>query len=124
VSHSDLPQEFSGPLDFVQLLALLDALDGERVGVQALPLDGSDMVSCVAIAGTLRRLAPDGLMGNCFAIGDGARLVLAEEDYRSAHLATYDGNDFFKLSIQLRTGSILLGDVIITGVDYLIPEAE
>lgn len=124
MSRNDLPEEFSEPLDYGRLLATLDALDGERVGVELVRNDGPEPGSSVAIAGTLRRLARSGARRDRSAIGEGARLTLHESDYRKAHPFTYDGNDGFQLVIELQQGRIILGDVMITAVDELIPEPE
>jgi hypothetical protein len=124
VSRRDLPEEFSGPLDFAQLLETLDALDGERIGVELLKSDGPELGSSVAIAGTLRRLGQRGLTRGWFAVGDGARLALFETDYRTTHLLTYDGNDGFQLVIELQQGTVIIGDVMITAVDATMPEVE
>jgi len=119
----DLPLEHAGPLDFRGLLEVLDTVVGERVYIPVYrPEDLDSGISALEIGGTLRRLdAPAGQ--HLFAIGDAAWLSLDEGDFRAATLRTDDGNDYFSIAIELRRGSVLVGDQDMYGSQTTDPDS-
>ena len=45
-----------------------------------------------------------------FAVGDAGRLLIAESDFRAARLVTFDGNDYFTVSMTFGDLDYLIGD--------------
>ena len=52
---------------------------------------------------------PVGAAGG-FAVGDAGRLLIAESDFRAARLVTFDGNDYFTVSMTFGDLDYLIGD--------------
>ena len=122
MSRSELPAEFSGPLEFASLLRTLDQLNGERVGFQVVNRDESEAGSRLDLARTLRRRGDATLDGALFAVGEDALLRVSRSDVVGAMLSTYDGNDYFQVVIDLGHATLIIGDTMITGADLQFPE--
>ena len=107
-----LPKEFERELDYRGLLDTLALLEGEYVGLalgglsSRRPLGGR--AARLGVAGQLRRITYS--WADVFAVGESGRLLLYEPDFVSAALWTYDGNDFFRITIQLGDVTFLIGD--------------
>lgn len=116
-------------LDFDELISLLDLIDGERVIVR---LDAHDACHAPAaglasIVGDLRHQVPGRYEGHEFSIGTpypdrdaeplaGGILFLDVQTFQSATLTTFDGNDYFIVSIETRSMRVIL-----QGVDSTYP---
>ena len=99
-----LPHDVSQPLSFDELIATLDSVIGETV---AAPVEGLGERSRFIAVGEPRRLELS--WAPAFAIGDLFVIVLAEPDYRSAGLSTYDGNTHFHISLTFREVTLSIG---------------
>jgi len=117
VGREHLPKEHNGPLAFAQLLETLDTLAGERVVL--MPLEGEASGGGLEVAGTLRRLV--GPRGNLFALGESAWLDLDEADFRTASLRTFEGNNFFHITVELKRNAMILGNEGLLGSDRSDP---
>jgi hypothetical protein len=124
VAKTDLPREACRkPLDYDQLISPLDLIDGEPVIVRLTPREGDrESISGVAsIIGELTHQVPARYEGHEFSIGSpypdrypehlaGGILFLNEGAFESATLTTFDGNDYFAISIKTRCIEILVQD--------------
>jgi hypothetical protein len=95
------------------VIATLDALVGEVVVVNV----GSAQqgLSRLDVIGPLRQ-SSSGTSDAVFAIGDACYLTLDGADFVSADLSTQDGNEYFQLTIELRTATLLIGDLELVGL--------
>jgi hypothetical protein len=124
VAKTDLPREASPkPLDYNQLVSTLDMIDGEPVIVRLTPreADGESISGTASIIGELKHQVPARYEGHEFSIGSpypdrypehlaGGILFINEETFESATLTTFDGNDYFVISIKTRCIEILVQD--------------
>lgn len=109
--RDELPDECMCELDYRALVATLALLEDEKV---CLSIAGHDLHPGgngpqVTVRGVLHKT---GHSGDSFAIGDDGRLVLYEPGFVSASLRTYDGNDYFMLTIRFDEVSFVLADEI------------
>jgi hypothetical protein len=123
VAKTDLPRELSREsLDYNRLISTLVMVDGEAVVVSLSPR-GADRHSsgAASIIGELRNQVPARYAGSEFSIGSpypdrypehlaGGILFINEETFESATLTTFDGNDYFIISIWTRSMEILVQD--------------
>jgi len=120
---AQLPHEFDDPLDYDELIALLDAVEGEAVFVTTGWGTARDRSTyTVGFVGTLRRMSRDDgarrtlgdeehfTVGSGESLPCGASLVLARSRFEGAHLRTIDGNRFFKFSIDTDAGLVIISD--------------
>jgi hypothetical protein len=111
VTHRQLPREHEGALSFDELIATLRLLEGEEV---VLSVDAG-AYGRLQVKGPLRGYRygdPDPSWGVRlgFAVGDAGRLLMAESDFRAARLVTFDGNDYFTVSMTFGDLDHLIGD--------------
>ena len=75
----------------------------------------------VSIVGTLRHEVPSRYDGHEFAVGDpysdrypdllaGGVFFINHDDFETATLTTFDGNDYFSIGINTRFVNILISD--------------
>ncbi len=107
--QNELAEECTRELDYRALVETLLLLEDEEVCLMilGLQLNPGGKGPRAAVRGVLRKT---GHPGDSFAMGDGGRLVLYEPDFVSASLWTYDGNDYFELTIRFGDVSFLVGD--------------
>jgi hypothetical protein len=124
VAKTDLPQEACrDPLDYDQLISTLDMIDGESVVVRLSPreADRESMSGAASIVGELRHQVPARYEGHEFSIGSpypdrypehlaGGILFINERTFENATLTTFDGNDYFAITIKTRSMEILVQD--------------
>jgi hypothetical protein len=124
VAKTDLPREACRkPLDYDQLISTLDLIDGEPVIVRLTPreADRESISGAASIIGELKHQIPARYEGHEFSIGSpytdrypehlaGGILFLNEGTFESATLTTFDGNDYFAISIKTRCIEILVQD--------------
>jgi hypothetical protein len=124
VAKTDLPREACRkPLDYNRLVSTLDMIDGEPVIVRLTPrgADGESISGTASIIGELKHQVPARYQGHEFSIGSpypdrypehlaGGILFINEETFESATLTTFDGNDYFVVSIKTRCIEILVQD--------------
>ena len=58
------------------------------------------------------------LPGYLFGGGGLFVMLLDEADFSTAHLQTFDGNDFFQVTFGLGKATLILGDAGQMGLDY------
>jgi hypothetical protein len=124
VSKFELPRQADREsLDFGRLISTLNLIDGECVVVRLSTREepeGDRSPGVASIVGDLRQV-PARYQGHEFSIGTpyaerypehlaGGVLFLNEGTFRSATLTTFDGNDYFIISIQTRSMHILVQD--------------
>lgn len=109
--RDELPEECMRELDYRALVETLALLEDENVclSMSGLESHSGEKGPLVTVSGVLHKA---GHSGNSFAIGASGRLVLYEQDFVSASLRTYDGNDYFTLTIHFSKVSIVLSDEI------------
>ena len=113
---TELPDEADEALDFDALLAVLDNVAGADVCADV-DIGDVPLGSRFAASGRLRRIeGPGGLPS--FAVGDLFVLVLDRADFREARLRTYDGHDFYTVSMTFGDARLRLADVSSAGMDY------
>jgi hypothetical protein len=124
VAKTDLPREAGRkPLDYNRLISTLDLIDGEVVIVRLTPreADNESISGTASIIGELKHQVPARYEGHEFSIGSpypdrnpehlaGGILHVNEETFESATLTTFDGNDYFAISIKTRCMEILVQD--------------
>jgi hypothetical protein len=124
VAKSDLPREACHePLDYNRLVSTLDMLDGEQIIVRlsSREADNESTAGAASIVGELRHQVPARYEGHEFSVGSpypdrtperpaGGVLFIREETFESARLSTFDGNDYFNISIKTRCLEILVSD--------------
>jgi hypothetical protein len=124
VAKTDLPREASRkPLDYNRLISTLDLIDREPVIVRLTPreADRESISGTASIIGELKHQVPARYEGHEFSIGSpypdrnpehlaGGILYVNEETFESATLTTFDGNDYFAISIKTRCMEILVQD--------------
>ena len=124
VAKTDLPREaLREPLDYNRLISTLDMIDGEPVVVKLIPhgADSEPIPGVASIIGELRHQVPARYEGHEFSIGSpypdrcpeqlaGGILFINEGTFESATLTTFDGNDYFAISIKTRCMEILVQD--------------
>ena len=124
MAKTDLPREAGRePLDYNRLISTLDLIDGEPVIVRLTPreADRESISGTASIIGELRHQVPARYEGHEFSIGSpypdrnpehlaGGILYVNEETFESATLTTFDGNDYFAISIKTRCMEILVQD--------------
>jgi hypothetical protein len=122
VSKTELPRDTRGEdLDYDRLISTLESVVGESVVVRlSTPaVEGDLSLNVASIVGQLRHEVPARYEDHEFSIGSpyaerypehlaGGVLFLNEQTFRSATLTTFDGNDYFILSIETRSMQILL----------------
>jgi len=133
VAKTDLPREVAAQrLTFPQLVQTLDLIEGESVIVRlhAVALEPADVAlepaeiqQIASIVGVIRRgstrFADHGVYE--FSVGEpypdrypdhlaGGMLFLNEQVFLDAKLHTFDGNDYFIISISTPTFEILVQD--------------
>jgi hypothetical protein len=97
-------------LDYKELVATLEQLEGEEVCVTRAVGEQSRL----GAVGQLRALAPT--WARCFAVGS-ARLLLWRDDFVAARLVTLEGNEYFQVVMPFGNDEIVLGDVGLVGSD-------
>ena len=124
MAKTDLPREAGRePLDYNRLISTLDLIDGEPVIVRLTPreADRESISGTASIIGELKHQVPARYEGHEFSIGSpypdrnpehlaGGILYVNEETFESATLTTFDGNDYFAISIKTRCMEILVQD--------------
>ncbi len=123
MAKTDLPREADRkPLDYNRLMSTLDMIDGEPVIVMLIPREAdSESISGASIIGELKHQVPARIEGHEYSIGTpypdrnpehlaGGILFLNEETFERATLTTFDGNDYFAISIETRGMEILIQD--------------
>jgi hypothetical protein len=124
VTKIDLPREVhQQPLDYRRLVSTLGMIDGEPVIVRLASRDAghASTVGVASIVGELKHQIPARYEGDEFSIGSpypdrdpqhlaGGILFIREETFESATLTTFDGNDYFIVSIKTRCLEILVQD--------------
>jgi hypothetical protein len=124
VTKTDLPREVrQRPLDYSRLVSTLDMIDGEPVIVRlsSRDADHESTAGVASIVGVLKHQLPARYEGHEFSIGSpypdrspehlaGGVLFIREETFESAALSTFDGNDYFTISIKTRCLEILVSD--------------
>lgn len=124
VTKTDLPREVrQKPLDYKRLVSTLDMIEGESVIVRlaSREADNVSTAGVVSIVGELKHQIPARYEGDEFSIGSpypdrdtehlaGGILFIREETFESATLTTFDGNDYFIVSIKTRYLEILVQD--------------
>ena len=124
MAKTDLPREAARePLDYNRLISTLDLIDGEPVIVRLTPreADRESISGAASIIGELKHQVPARYEGHEFSIGNpypdrnpehlaGGILFVNEETFESATLTTFDGNDYFAISIKTRCMEILVQD--------------
>jgi hypothetical protein len=113
MAKADLPREVcSQPLGYDQLVSVLDLIEGEPVVVRVNGLTADPVATsgAASIVGELTHV-PARYPGHEFAIGTpypdlspehvvGGVLFVSEPEFESATLTTFDGNDYFSISIR------------------------
>jgi hypothetical protein len=124
VTKTDLPREVrQQPLDYNRLVSTLDMIDGEPVIVRlaSREADNVNTAGIASIVGELKRQLPARYEGHEFSIGSpypdrcpehlaGGILFIREETFEGATLTTFDGNDYFIISIKTRRVEIIVQD--------------
>lgn len=122
MAKSDLPREVNRkPLDYGQLVSVLDLIEGECVIVRL--TTGADRSSTAGVASLVGELhhVPARYEGDEFAVGSpypdhnlehpvGGVIFINEHDFEGASLSTWDGNDNFAIGIDTRFIKILVQD--------------
>ena len=98
-------------------------IDGEPVVVRlsSREADNESTAGVASIVGELKHEVPARYEGHEFSIGspypdrnpehlDGGVLFIREKTFESATLSTFDGNDYFSISIKTRWLEILVND--------------
>lgn len=111
------------PLDYDRLVSTLDMIDGEPVVVRLAPRDADTgpAAGVASIIGELRHQVPARYPGHEFSVGSpypdrhpehlaGGIVFIDEPTFEHATLTTYDGNDYFAISITTRSMEILVQD--------------
>jgi hypothetical protein len=125
VAKADLPPEMERTsLEYVELISTLELIDGEPVIVRLSPreADQGPAAGLASIVGELRHRVTARYEGYEFAIGNpypdcdrgpvaGGILFLDEATFQNASLRTFDGNDYFSISITTRSMEILIQDI-------------
>jgi hypothetical protein len=125
VAKSDLPLELDRrPLAYRELISTLDTIDGEPVIVRLSPRADSDgpAAGLASMVGELHHQRPARYPGHEFSIANpypdragahlaGGILFIDEATFQSASLHTFDGNDYFMISITTRSIEILIQDI-------------
>lgn len=128
VAKTDLPREASREsLNYNRLIATLVMVDGESVVVRLSPrgADTDSSPGTASIVGELRNQVPARFAGHEFSIGSpypdrypehlaGGILFINERTFESATLTTFDGNDYFIISIWTCSMEILVQDAAST----------
>jgi hypothetical protein len=128
VAKTDLPREACREsLDYNRLISTLVMVDGEPVVVRLSPrgADTDSSSGVASIVGELRNQVPARFAGYEFSIGSpypdrypehlaGGILFINEGTFESATLTTFDGNDYFIISIWTRCMEILVQDAAST----------
>jgi hypothetical protein len=124
VTRTDLPREVrQEPLDYNRLVSTLDMIDGEPVIVRlaSREADNANTAGIASIVGELKHQVPARYKGHEFSIGRpypdrypehlaGGILFIREETFEGATLTTFDGNDYFIISIKARWLEIIVQD--------------
>jgi hypothetical protein len=124
VGKTDLPREArQTPLDYNRLVSTLDMIDCEPVIVRfsSREADNQSTAGVASIVGELKHQVPARYEGHEFSIGSpypdrnpehlaGGVLFIREKTFESATLSTFDGNDYFRISIKTRCLEILVDD--------------
>jgi hypothetical protein len=120
MSQSDLPPECSQALDYVSLIETLKLLDSEEVCMFIAAGTDDGKSSRIQAVGVLKHYAYG--WGEAFAVGDGARVLIWEPDFVSAHLQTFDGVDYFRIGIELVALRFVVGDLALQTDEFdLLP---
>lgn len=111
------------PLDYNRLVSTLDMIDGEPVIVRlsSREADNESTAGVASIVGELKHQVPARYEGHEFSIGNpyphrnpehlaGGVLFIREKTFERATLSTFDGNDYFSISIKTRCLEILVND--------------
>jgi hypothetical protein len=124
VTKTDLPRDArQEPLDYDRLVSTLDLIDGEPVIVRIASREGDNVntAGVASIVGGLKHQVPARYQGHEFSIGTpyperypehlaGGILFIREETFQSATLTTFDGNDYFLISIKTHCLEIIVQD--------------
>jgi hypothetical protein len=120
VGKTDLPREArQKPLDYNRLVSTLDMIDGEPVIVRfsSREADNQSTASVASIVGELKHQVPARYEGHEFSIGSPypdrnpeQPAFIREKTSESATVSTFDGNDYFRISIKTRCVEILVND--------------
>jgi hypothetical protein len=111
-------------LEYRELISTLALIDGEPVIVRLSPRepDLGPAAGVASIVGELRHQVPARYEGQEHSIGtpypdrhhqhlSGGILFIDEATFENATLRTFDGNDYFSISIETRSMQILVQDV-------------
>lgn len=124
MAKTDLPREArERPLDYNRLVSTLGMIDGEPVIVRfaSREADNESTAGVASIVGELKHQVPARYEGHEFSIGSpypdrdpeylaGGVLFIREKTFESATLSTFDGNDYFSISIKTGCLEILVSD--------------
>jgi hypothetical protein len=102
-----LPPETHQVLGYDELIDTLRLLENEQVCLCKTFGESDGKGSRFEVVGTLRHLPYSS--AHCFAIGQ-ARLLLRPGDFVEASLWTFDGNDFFQISLRFGDQQLTIGD--------------
>jgi hypothetical protein len=130
MAKADLPREVrSQPLGYDQLVSVLDLIEAEPVVVRVngRAADPAAISGVASIVGELTHQVPARYPGHEFAVGTpypdlypehvvGGVLFVNEPEFESATLTTFDGNDYF--SISIRTCAV---EILVEGQDSSYP---
>lgn len=122
MAKAELPREVAEQeLEFDELISTLDLVEGEPVIVRLDAHDGDDepAAGVASIVGELRHEKPARYEGHEFSVGSpypdryperlaGGIIFLDLPTFNSATLTTFDGNDYFVISIKTHAVEILL----------------
>lgn len=124
VGKSSLPREVcQQPLTYSGLISTLEIVDGEPVIVRIYPGDENPVHTsgAASLIGELRHQVPGRYDSNEFSVASpypdrapahlgGGVLFLNESTFERATLTTFDGNDYFIVSIKTHQLEILIQD--------------
>ena len=118
----DLPPETHQALDYNLLVSTLETIDGEPVIVRPSRRDEAAPAAGIAsMVGVLQQTKPTRYPGREFSIGSpypdrypehlaGGIIFLDTDSFEAANLRTFDGNDYFAVSVTTRPVEILIQD--------------
>lgn len=124
MSKADLPPETRKDLlKFEEVISMVGLIDGEIVIVSIRPLSArwEDYPNTVSLIGELQHQSHSGRHSHEYSIGTpypekfpdhlaGGVLFLDKDTFEHASIRTYDGNDYFAISITTRHLEILIQD--------------
>ena len=108
-----LPLEFDGSLTYDELVRTLDALEGTDVAL--VTAEPGSHPPTLELAGPLQRRRTALPATACFSIGSNPGLRLAEAEFESERLRTFEGAEFFGIELHLAGPDLWLGHPDLVG---------